>query len=296
MKNSNQKQRVQKQFINKPSAVKNLFIFSTALCLSLLPTIALSQSRLAIVIDDVGYRPKEDAAIYAMPKEISVAIIPSAPYAKQRNDQAKQQNRDVLIHLPMQPMGSHKIEAGGLSLGMSQQTVREKVQSAKKTVSAAIGLNNHMGSAATADQDLMTKLMIALQEQHLFFLDSRTIGRSVASKTAKQQGVKALDRHIFLDDSDAFADVQRQFQQAIAYARKHDTAIVIGHPRKNTVAVLQNGLRTLPKDIQLVNMGSLWRGEKVVPIKPFIMLFNTTPAPTSVAPFQDVPLLRGVPR
>ena len=99
-----------------------------------------------------------------------------------------------------------------------------------------------MGSAATADVPLMTKLMTALREHHLFFLDSRTIGRSVAGKMAKEQGVRALDRHIFLDDSNAFADVQRQFQVAVQYAQKHGTAIAIGHPRKNTIAVLQAAL------------------------------------------------------
>lgn len=273
-------------------AVKILGIFFTIMFTS----IGMAQNRLAIVIDDIGYRPKEDNAIYAMPKEISVAIIPSAPYAAQRNEQAKQQNRDVLIHLPMQPMGNHKIESGGITLGMSQQNVAEKIQNAKKIVSHAIGLNNHMGSAATADQDLMNKLMNVLREQYLFFLDSRTIGRSVASKTAKEQGVKALDRHIFLDDSDDLSDVQHQFQQSIHYARKHGTAIVIGHPRKNTITVLQNGLKNLPTDIQLVSIGSLWRGEKITPQKPFIMLFNELPAPTSVIPFENIPLLRGVPK
>lgn len=55
-----------------------------------------------------------------------------------------------------------------------------------------------MGSAATSDMSLMTKLMKTLHQQRLFFLDSRTIGSSVAAKAAKEQGVVALTRHIFL--------------------------------------------------------------------------------------------------
>ncbi|WP_084703467.1 divergent polysaccharide deacetylase family protein [Necropsobacter rosorum] len=275
------------------SAVKIAGVFALS-AFSL--TATAGNGRLAIVIDDVGYRPKEDAAIYALPKAVSVAIIPSAPYAKQRNQQAAQQGRDILIHMPMQPLSNQKIEAGGLTLGMSQDEVSRRVQQAKAIVSHAIGMNNHMGSAATSDPDLMTKLMTTLREQQLFFLDSRTIGRSVAGKIAGQQGVKSLDRHIFLDDSDQLADVQRQFNNALQHARKHGTAIVIGHPRKNTVAVLQAGLRHLPADIQLVGLGSLWRNEKVTPPKPFIMLFNTQPAPTSAPPFNEIPLLRGVPR
>ena len=273
-------------------AVKNLLVFSTAL----FSAFSLAQSKLAIVIDDMGYHPKEDAAILAMPREISVAIIPAAPHAKARNQEAKNQGRDILIHMPMQPISPIKIEDGGLHLGMSADQVANRVQTAKNIVSYAIGMNNHMGSAATADSTLMTDLMIALHAQHLFFLDSRTIGRSVAGKIAKEQGVRALDRNIFLDDSNELGDVQRQFNAAIQYARKHGTAIAIGHPRKNTIAVLQQGLQHLPPDIQLVGMGSLWRNEQIIPPKPFILLFNDIPAPTSIAPYEPIPMLRGVPK
>ncbi|MGC6406909.1 divergent polysaccharide deacetylase family protein [Bisgaard Taxon 45] len=252
-------------------------------------------AKLAIVIDDIGYHQKEDAQVYALPKEISVAIIPSAPHARQRNEQAHQQGRDVLIHMPMQPLGNQRIETGGLRVGMHQAEVQQRVQTAKDIVSHAIGMNNHMGSAATSDADLMSKLMQELKAQHLFFLDSRTIGRSVASKIAKEYGVKSLDRHVFLDDKDTYADVERQFQRAVHYAQKHGTAIAIGHPRKHTVAVLQSGLKHLPDNVQLVGMGSLWREVKGIPEKPFIPLFNSMPAPTSSTPYQSIPMLRGIP-
>ena len=274
------------------SAVKNFIVFSTALYTS----ISLAQNKLAIVIDDVGYHLKEDAAIFAMPREISVAIIPAAPHARARNQEAKSQGRDILIHMPMQPMRAVKIEDGGLHLGMSATQVNNRVNTAKNIVNDAIGMNNHMGSAATADPQLMTYLMTALQEKHLFFLDSRTIGKSVAGKIAKEQGVRSLDRHIFLDDSNELADVQHQFKAAIQYARKHGTAIAIGHPRPNTIAVLQAGINNLPEDIQLVGMSYLWRNEKVIPPKQFILLFSEMPAPTSMEPFEPVGLLRGIPK
>lgn len=278
----------------KQAFVKTLSVL-TALILYF-PMPAESSGKLAIVIDDIGYRTKDDAAIYALPKEISVAIIPSAPYAKARNAQAKQQGRDILIHLPMQALNQNKIESGALKVGMTQQEVNHIVEEAYRILPNAIGMNNHMGSAATSNRPLMEKLMTALREQHLFFLDSRTIGRSVAGKVAKEYGVNALERHIFLDDSDEYSDVQRQFERAIQYAQKQGTAIVIGHPRKNTIAVLQAGIKRLPSNVQLVGMGSLWRNEKVIPVQPFIYLFNPKPAPTSTTPFQYIPLLRGVPQ
>ena len=153
-----------------------------------------------------------------------------------------------------------------------------------------------MGSGATADLATMTRFMQALKAEQLFFLDSKT-GKSVAYQTAQKQGISALERHIFLDDSNELAEVTQQFQRAIQYARQHGVAIMIGHPRKNSVAVLQKGIAELPSDIQLVSIGHLWRHEKIEPVKPFIVIFEGAPAPTSIAPFNNVtPLLRGIPK
>ncbi|WGE70160.1 divergent polysaccharide deacetylase family protein [Actinobacillus equuli subsp. haemolyticus] len=252
--------------------------------------------KLAIVIDDIGYRMKEDNAIYALPKEVSVAIIPVAPYATARAKKAYEQKRDVLIHLPMQPKNKQQpIESGALMIGASEAKVAQLIQAARNQVPYAIGLNNHMGSGATADRTTMSYLMKVMAQQQLFFLDSKT-GPSVAAKVAREYGVKALERNLFLDDSDALSDVQVQFNAAIEYARKHGSAILIGHPRKNSVAVLEQGIANLPQDIQLVSMGSLWRNEAVVPASTLIMVFDNPPAPTSIAPFNAVPLLRGIPK
>ena len=253
--------------------------------------------KLAIVIDDIGYRAREDDAIYNLPKEVSVAIIPSAPNATARANKAYAQKRDILIHLPMQPQNSAQlIEAGALFVGMGEDKVARLIESAQMQVPYAIGLNNHMGSKATTDRQTMQYLMKALSAQQLFFLDSKTAGNSVAAKVAKEFGIKALERHIFLDDSDALEDVKRQFQQAISYARKNGLAIMIGHPRKHSIAVLERGLSNLPDDIQLVSLSSLWRDEKVEPVKPFSVQFVIEPALSSVPPFHTVPLLRGLPR
>ncbi|HGO5814319.1 TPA: divergent polysaccharide deacetylase family protein [Mannheimia haemolytica] len=270
------------------------FIIFLQIFLCFLP---LAQAgKLAIVIDDVGYRAKEDAEILALAKEISVAIIPVAPYAKQRANDAYAQKRDILIHLPMEPKSKEPIEAGGIKIGDSEEKIQKLIETARGQVPYAIGLNNHMGSGATSDRATMQHLMKVLKENTLFFLDSKTIGSSVAAKTARQFGINALERDIFLDDSDLLSDVEKQFTQAIQHARKNGVAVVIGHPRKNTISVLKQHLKKLPQDIELVGVSSLWRNEKVVPEKPFIMLFEQEPALTSVPPYDSTPLLRGIPK
>lgn len=89
--------------------------------------------KLAIVIDDIGYRTKEDSAIYALPKEVSVAIIPNAPYATERAKKAFLQKRDILIHLPMQPKDKSKpIEADVLMVNDSQDEINQLIRTARR--------------------------------------------------------------------------------------------------------------------------------------------------------------------
>lgn len=219
------------------------------------------QSQLVIVIDDVGYH-QEDFDVFKMPKAVSVAIIPAAPHATARAKKAFQQQRDILIHIPMQPKSDIPIEQGAITVGMNQGKMANLLAISKQKVPNAIGLNNHMGSRATEDQQTMARFMTEFEKLKLDFLDSRTIGDSVAGETAQTLGIKSLDRNVFLDDSDKLADVQRQYNKAIQYARQHGTAIVIGHPRPNTIKVLKKGIKNLPKDIKLVKISSLWKKKK----------------------------------
>ncbi|HDL5731533.1 TPA: divergent polysaccharide deacetylase family protein [Mannheimia haemolytica] len=270
--------------------------FNIFLQMFVLFTPLVQAAQMAIVIDDVGYRIKEDREILALPKAVSVAIIPVAPYATERAKDAYNQKRDILIHLPMEPKSKQPIEEGGIHIGDNEEKIRKLIHTSRGQVPYAIGLNNHMGSGATSDSATMQHLLKVLKENTLFFLDSKTIGSSVAAKTARQFGINTLERDIFLDDSDLLADVQKQFAHAINHARKNGVAVVIGHPRKNTISVLKQNLAQLPQDIELVSVGNLWRNEKIVPDKPFIMLFEQEPALSSVPPYDSIPLLRGIPK
>ncbi|HJF74242.1 MAG TPA: divergent polysaccharide deacetylase family protein [Gallibacterium anatis] len=265
------------------------------LALLMLFSLSPNAAQLAIVIDDIGYRQHEDNAIFALPLAVNVAIIPSAPYAQQRAKQAHQQGRDTLIHMPMQAKSNIKLEANGLVLGLTPSQVSYRIDLAKNIIPNAIGMNNHMGSAATSDSGLMHILMQQLAQRGLSFLDSKTIGNSVAVKIAKQYGVSALERNIFLDDNNEYDNIQRQFQRAIQYARKHQTAIVIGHPRKNTIAVLQQQLSHLPADIELIKISQLWQQSPQL-LQPFNFWFSDIPAPTSKPPFYFQENLRGIPQ
>jgi polysaccharide deacetylase 2 family uncharacterized protein YibQ len=101
-----------------------------------------------------------------------------------------------------------------------------------------------MGSRMTAQRPAMAWLMADLQRRHKLFLDSRTSAQTVAAAEAQKIGLASVSRDVFLDDERTEAAILTQLQTAISLAHKQGSAVMIGHPYPQTLAVLE---RELPK-------------------------------------------------
>lgn len=258
----------------------------------LLSTLALAApgyaGKLAIVIDDFGYRPHQENQVLAMPSSISVAVLPNAPHAREMATKAHNSGHEVLIHLPMAPLSKQPLEKDTLRPDMSSDEIERIIREAVDKVPYAVGLNNHMGSAMTSSLFGMQKVMQALGRYNLYFLDSMTIGNSQAMRAANGTGVKVIKRRVFLDDTQNEADIRVQFNRAIDLARRNGSAIAIGHPHPTTVRVLQQMVYNLPSDITLVRPSSLLNEPQVDTSRPNSSL------PTQVQPAAPRNPFRGV--
>jgi polysaccharide deacetylase 2 family uncharacterized protein YibQ len=224
--------------------------------------------KIAIVIDDFGYRKNTEEQILQMPREIAVSILPNSPLRKEMEAKAKQQGREILIHIPMAPFSKQPLEKDTLFPTMSEEEITRIIRQAIANVPNAKGMNNHMGSAMTADLAAMKIVLKVLEESDLYFLDSMTTSRSQVSKAAEGTSVKTLKRHIFLDDDINEAAIYKQFNSAIKVARKQGYAVVIGHPHPATVKVLKQMIPQLPADIELVTVSSLLGAPKQQTLPP----------------------------
>ncbi|EHC44148.1 Putative periplasmic protein [Salmonella enterica subsp. enterica serovar Give str. S5-487] len=164
--------------------------------------------KLAIVIDDFGYRPHTENQVLALPPNISVAVLPNAPHAREMATKAHNSGHEVLIHLPMAPLSKQPLEKDTLRPDMSSDEIERIIREAVNNVPYAVGLNNHMGSAMTSSLFGMQKVMQALEHYNLYFLDSMTIGNSQAMRAASGTGVKVIKRKVFLDDTQNEADIR----------------------------------------------------------------------------------------
>jgi uncharacterized protein len=128
------------------------------------------------------------------------------------------------------------------------------------TVPGAVGVNNHMGSAATADPRVMKVVAHVLSTRGLFLLDSRTTDATVAERSAIEASVPTVSRRVFLDDVATEAAVHAQLQELLRRARQEQSAVAIGHPYPATMTVLERELPGFASEgVRLVRVSELAR-------------------------------------
>ncbi|MCI2282190.1 divergent polysaccharide deacetylase family protein [Colwellia sp. MSW7] len=214
--------------------------------------------RIAIIIDDIGYRYTDKNAL-SLPGAITYSILPHTPYGKRIAIKANANHKDVMLHIPMEAENGKKLGPGGLTSAMNQKEIVASLNASLTEIPFAIGINNHMGSHLTQLDDPMLWTMNFLKQHHLLFLDSKTSPYSKAESIARMVGVPVHNRHIFLDNQLTQSYITKQFQALIRQAKSQKMAIAIAHPHPETIQALKRLLPTLAKNnIELVPLSDLY--------------------------------------
>lgn len=217
-----------------------------------------STVRVAVVIDDLGNN-QHHQRFASLPGPLTLALLPHTPYAEQIAAAAHTEH-EIIVHMPMQPLGSVDAGFGMLSSGHNQPELLATLDAALATVPFARGINNHMGSALTADNTAMYWLMAGLAERGLYFLDSRTHADTVAEEAADQLGLPVARRHVFLDNEATTEGLALAWAELLKQAQQHGYAIAIGHPHDATYELLKRELpRLSEQQIELVKVSALVR-------------------------------------
>lgn len=224
---------------------------------------ATIRPRVAIVMDDAGASVQQIQPLGLLDARLTLAVIPYLRDSVGVADYWHGRGREVILHLPMEADddAAHAPGAGALRPGMADDVVRDVVLRDVAAVPHITGVNNHMGSRATSDPRLMRVFLEALRPSGLYFLDSRTSGKSVAYATAQQLGIRSAMRNgAFLDDERTPAAIHAALARLLQQAREQGAAIGIGHVTSpETIAVLTRELPALAREYDFVFASELTR-------------------------------------
>lgn len=215
--------------------------------------------RIALIIDDVGDRRVEGKRVVRLPGPVAVAVLPHTPHAAELARDAHANDKEVLLHQPLQALELNDLGAGAITLDTGEQAFRRILADNLAAIPHVTGVNTHMGSLLTRHPGHMAWLMAELRARPgFYFVDSYTALESIALHIAREHDIPATRRDVFLDTDPDPGEIARQFSRLVRLAHKQGSAVGIGHPYPETLDVLERELADLESHgVELVPVHSI---------------------------------------
>lgn len=202
---------------------------------------------IVLILDDVGFEQQPVERLMRLDPNINFAVLPSGHRADAMAERLHREGFEILCHLPMEPL-DRAVRPGpnAVLTSMSGAEIASVTKRNLKAVPQARGVNNHMGSRATADRRVMQEVLAAIPDG-MYFVDSMTTGSSVAESVAREMNIRTVSRDVFLDSEPTERAVRKQLAALAATAESRGRAVGIGHLYPVTVKVLEEEIPALRK-------------------------------------------------
>ena len=217
--------------------------------------------KVAFIIDDLGYETEVAKKMMELEFPVALSILPFLQYSEFIAEEGRKNNREIMLHLPMEPNNSDADPGPGVIKSyMSEEEIRQAVRDCILNFPHVIGVNNHMGSKITEDREIMEIILEEIREYNLFFIDSITTKDSIAYEVAQEMKIKSAVRSVFLDNENDMKYIKRQMLEVQETALREGEVIAIGHSRINTFYLLKRMVPELIKaGIEVVPVSELVR-------------------------------------
>ncbi|MCH9020135.1 MAG: divergent polysaccharide deacetylase family protein, partial [Proteobacteria bacterium] len=202
--------------------------------------------RIAIVVTGLGPGEAATAAAIRLPGGVTLAFLSHARDLQAWIDRARAAGHEVLLDVPMEPIGFPRIDPGPHAL-LTSLSGAENVDRLKWHLGRAIGyvgVTHDMGARFTTSAVALRPVLSALRVRGLMFLDSRTARDSVAARLATTIGLARAVNDRFLDDRAARGDIDRRLGEVERIARETGYSVAIGHAYPVTLERLDLWLAT----------------------------------------------------
>jgi polysaccharide deacetylase 2 family uncharacterized protein YibQ len=220
-------------------------------------TLADPGAQIAFIVTDLDQSPvKVYRAFLKSPVLFSFAIRPDKPDAVRLGKEVRQEDHEVLLHLPMEPKGYPRVDPGkdAILLDLSRVEIEDRIGRCLSAVGPVRGVVSRLGSAALNDPDVMRAVLEELRRRDLPFIDSRASGPSMVEELGEETGAQTLPVGGALDDEKGTAaSVRAKLKEITAAALQKGSVIVMVRPSPLVLDVLEAELSRIKADgIELV--------------------------------------------
>lgn len=191
---------------------------------------AVNNAQLIFVFDDGGQNLSHLESFMSLPFPFTVAVLPRLAHSEESAARVRRSGNEVILHQPMQSINtSVNPGPGAITPSMTESQIMTTLFQNINSISPIAGLNNHEGSAITANAEQMAVVMKVASENGIYFLDSRTNVETKVPEVAQAMGYSYYERNIFLDNEKTRANALKELNKGLALANKNGSVIMIGH-------------------------------------------------------------------
>lgn len=192
--------------------------------------LAKNHAQIIFVFDDGGQNLSHLEPFLNLPIPITIAVLPRLAHSVDSAQKIRAAKKELILHQPMQALNS-KVNPGpgAITPQMSEDEIIATLFYNINEIGPIAGMNNHEGSAITADAEKMAVILKMANEEGIYFLDSRTNSETKVPYVANLMGYSYYERNIFLDNEKTNENALQELKKGLAIANKNGSVIMIGH-------------------------------------------------------------------
>ena len=204
--------------------------------------------RVAIIISNLGLSSTYTAAaLNMMPKNVTFSFSHIAPKLKNWIRQARQKGNEVLIDLPMEPMGFPGDDPGPDTLLTSLNEVENlnRLERIMMKAGGFVGLLGTHGNKFLLNSESLLPMLKSIKDRGLLYVDNRSTSRSLGPELASTIQLPRAFNNSFIDKVPSKKHILNKLKELEKITKQKKFAVAIVQPLPISLELLSSWIRGL---------------------------------------------------
>ena len=220
--------------------------------------------KIAILLGGMGLNPKlTQQAIKDLPDDVTFAFAPYGDNLQAQVDKARAGGHEVLLQLPMEPVGYPANNPGPKTL-LSNVSVDENLEALHWHMSrfaGYTGITNYMGGKLLTTAAALKPVMEEMHKRGLVYLEDASTALTVSETVAKETNLSERRAQVVIDADPTPQSIAAALELLEGEARTNGFAIGTGSGLEVTVESVKEWAAQLQtKGILLVPISAMYKG------------------------------------
>ena len=197
--------------------------------------------RIALIVTNLGLSATyTKAALKLLPEDITLSFSHVAPRLKSWIREARQKGHEVLMDIPMEPLGFPKNDPGRATLLTSSNEVENlnRLEHVMKKAGGYVGLLGTLGTKFMLHSETFLPILKTIKQRGLIYVDSRSTSRSLGPELASSIQLPRAFNNIFIDKEPSNQKIQSKLDELEKIALNKRFAVGIAQPFPLTIEIL----------------------------------------------------------